>query len=380
MEEKDIQGILKKVEELRAFFTFSNSLIPFLEETLLFVQEMEPMLSEMNKSFQESSSKMPGADQQLDKVPSAPEIATHEMLDKIDDMLGKVDELSNVFSQINTRLKAEKEAVAGISSTVEQLLKLPEARKTLSQLFDNEKARELGVKVKEIVDDFLAGSLEESVAEKADQLLHDTQADAHNIMNALQVQDITTQQIEAAHSLLRSVQERLNTLISKYSEAELPEILREEGAVEVEAEKPPEVTEEAGVAVEEEAEAEPVAEIEEKPEPTFTMEEEAVAEAEAAEAEEEAGVAVEEEAEAEPEAAEAEEEAEAAVEEEAEAEPEAAEAEEEAEAAVEEEAEAEPEAAEPEEEKGSKEEKESEKKGGDEEISISQEEIDKLFE
>jgi len=232
MQEKDIQRILKRVEELRAFFTFSGSLIPFLKEMLLFVQEMEPMLSEMNKSFQESSSKMPGADQQLDKMPSAPEIATHEMLDKIDGMLGKMDELNNVFSQINTRLKAEKEAVAGISGTVEQLLKLPDARKLLSQLFDNEEARELGVKVKEIVDEFLADSLEESVAEKASQLLHDTQTGAHDIMNALQVQDITTQQIEAAHSLLRSVQERLNTLITKYSEAELPEILSGEGAFE----------------------------------------------------------------------------------------------------------------------------------------------------
>ena len=178
MEEKDIQVILKKVEEVRAFFTFSGRLIPFLEDMLLFVQEMAPMLNEMNKSIQESSSKMPTAVKQLDKVTSATEIATHEMLDKIDDMLGKMDELTKVFSQINNRLKAEREAVTGISETVEQLLKLPEARKTLSKLFDDEETRELGVKVKDIVDGFLAGSLEESISEKVDQQLQDTQTDA----------------------------------------------------------------------------------------------------------------------------------------------------------------------------------------------------------
>jgi len=434
MEEKDIQGILKKVEELRAFFTFSVRLIPFLEDLLLFVQEMAPMLNEMNQSILESSSKMPTAVQQLDKVSNATEIATHQMLDKIDDLLGKMDELSNAFSQVNARLKAEKEAVTQISGAVEQLLKLPGARKSLSELFDNEEARKLGIKVKEIVDGFLAGSLEDSIPEKVDQLIQDSQTDAYDIMNSLQVQDITAQQIGAAHSLLSSVQERLNSLITKYSDAEPPGIVSketafdeeasfvgaeerqkvadeameqveeevaevatageavktEEAAVEAEAEvagsqeeidamfadAKEEVAEEQGVPVSETFEegAEDVGSSQEIDEllswgddstaggeetgATFTIEEEPEA----------AGAAVEEAAE-EPGEAVAGEEAGAAVEDAAE-EPGEAVAEEEAGAAEEEAAEEPGEAAAEEEES---------KKEGDDEMSISQEEIDKLF-
>jgi len=53
------------------------------------------------------------------------------------------------------------------------------------------------------------------VTEKVDQALHDTQSDAYDIMNALQVQDITTQQIEGAHALLRSVQGALERAVGK---------------------------------------------------------------------------------------------------------------------------------------------------------------------
>ena len=40
MEEKDIKGILRKVEELKAVFTFGVRFVPFLEDLLIFVQEM----------------------------------------------------------------------------------------------------------------------------------------------------------------------------------------------------------------------------------------------------------------------------------------------------------------------------------------------------
>ena len=91
MQEKDIQGILKKVEELKSVFTFGVKFIPFLEDLLVFVQEMAPMLNEMNRSIQDSSSKMPKAVQQLDKVTSATELATNEILDKVDSMLARLD-------------------------------------------------------------------------------------------------------------------------------------------------------------------------------------------------------------------------------------------------------------------------------------------------
>jgi len=230
MQEKDIEKILQKVEELKAIFTFGVKFVPFLEDLLRFVQEMAPMLSEMNRSILDSSAKMPKAAQHLDEVTIATETATQEMLDKVDDLLAKVDEITQSIQKVNQHLTAEKETIAEITSSIEELLKLPEARKTLSKVFEHEKARLLGIKIKDTVDNFLKDKVDDELSSKVDQLLGDIQSDAYDIMNALQVQDITSQQIESAHSMLRSIQERLNDLIIKYSEVEPPSIIREEKA------------------------------------------------------------------------------------------------------------------------------------------------------
>lgn len=226
MQERDIQGILQKVEELKTVFTFGVKFLPFLEDLLVFVQEMAPMLNEMNQSIQESSSKMPKAVQQLDKVTSATEMATNEILDKVDSMLGRLEQVNTNFNIFRERLSAEQTALTGIAGAIEELLALPGVREKLNRMFEDEKARQKGIEIKTIVDDFLAGKIGDDLSQNVESLLQDIQTDAYDIMNALQVQDITTQQIEGAHSMLRSVQERLNELITKYSEAAPPAITR----------------------------------------------------------------------------------------------------------------------------------------------------------
>ncbi|MFH1069883.1 MAG: hypothetical protein V1794_09735, partial [Candidatus Glassbacteria bacterium] len=236
MQDKDIQGILKKVEELKAVFTFGVRFVPFLEDLLIFVQEMGPMLNQMNQSIQESSSKMPQAVQQLDKATSTTELATREILDRLDDLLAKLDGINENFQKVKERLEHERQTVDRITSSVEKLLKIEPGRQQLAKVFENEQARNIGVEIKTAVDEFLAGRLDQAMPEQVDRLLQDVQSDAFDIMNALQVQDITAQQIKGAHSLLSLVQERLNELIVKYSQAEpLQEIIREAKAFDEQA-------------------------------------------------------------------------------------------------------------------------------------------------
>ena len=235
MQEQDIKGVLKKVEELKALFTFAVRYTPFLEDLLLFVQEMAPMLHEMSKSIEESSSKMPDAVEQLDKVTSATEIATNEMLDKVDEILIKMDDISEGFTNYLERNKQEQEAIKSIASSIEQLMELPGIKEKLSQIFEDESARNIGMGIKTVVDEFLSGRIDDEVGDKILTKVQDAQGDAYDIMNALQVQDITTQQIAAAHGLLRQVQERLNKLIMDYAGTEPPELIREARAHDINA-------------------------------------------------------------------------------------------------------------------------------------------------
>ena len=59
MQDKEIQELLKKVEELKRVFAFGVDLVPFLEELLAFVQDVSSTLNEMDKSARESSGKTP---------------------------------------------------------------------------------------------------------------------------------------------------------------------------------------------------------------------------------------------------------------------------------------------------------------------------------
>jgi len=83
---KQIDSLLKEIEELKAIFVLGQRVIPFLEELFHFIREVGPMLEEINKSLEESSSKIPKASNQLDTVTRTTEMATTEILDTLDEM------------------------------------------------------------------------------------------------------------------------------------------------------------------------------------------------------------------------------------------------------------------------------------------------------
>ena len=207
MEEKERKEFLSKLDELKSMFAFGLRFVPFLEELLIFVQEMTPMLNEMDESIRESSGKIPEAGRQLDRMNS---------------MLGRLDEISRDFQEVSRRVVAEGEVISEITGSIEKLLKLPDTRDRLSEVFENEEARELGVRIKTAVGKFLAEKPDESLPDKVSRLLEDAAADATDILNAFQAQDITSQQIENSQAMLGSIQERLDSLIARYSEVEPP--------------------------------------------------------------------------------------------------------------------------------------------------------------
>ena len=68
MNSNNLDGILEKINELRALFIFGQRVIPFLEELFYFVHDIVPVLEEINVSIYESANKMPHASSQLNNV------------------------------------------------------------------------------------------------------------------------------------------------------------------------------------------------------------------------------------------------------------------------------------------------------------------------
>ncbi|MCA9733274.1 MAG: protein phosphatase CheZ [Deferribacteres bacterium] len=204
MRQSEVVKMLRKVEEVNALFVFGARVIPYLEELVLFVQETAPILEEMNSSIEESSRKMPFAVEKLDKVTETTETATAGMLDLIDKILTSLDRVMEGMTALEDgykkRLDQEKELVLALARALdgEDVTEAAQVETELKNLIDLE--------------------MSETSFNSINDYLQLMQGDVFEIMNALQVQDITSQQIMGANSLIEAVQEKLSQLLTKFAD------------------------------------------------------------------------------------------------------------------------------------------------------------------
>jgi len=209
-----IQELLSKLNELRAVFILGQRAIPFIEEVVYFLREISPLLSEVNDSLAESTRKMPRASSQLKSVTQATEMATTEILDLIDVVLSDLDAFKKSWA-------AAPEALQTLQSQEEQLWQpLPESWNEQLQTLLGERRQHYATL--------------QAMLESQQQLVDSLRERMNRIMLALQVQDITAQQLAAVNHLIESVRNRMAQLIRRLGsevldDLELPRQLFAEG-------------------------------------------------------------------------------------------------------------------------------------------------------
>lgn len=202
MNSKNLDGILDKINELRALFIFGQRVIPFLEELFYFVHDIMPVLEEINISIYESANKMPHASSQLNKVTQATELATTEILDNLESVLSRLNAIDSHFQTSTGDLTAlenlDKETVEAVRTSLKGDDKLLQKISALNE----QKQAHLKILT--------------SNANDLERNLKDIRAKSNDIMISLQVQDITAQQIASVNHLIESVQNRLSNLIDRF--------------------------------------------------------------------------------------------------------------------------------------------------------------------
>jgi chemotaxis regulatin CheY-phosphate phosphatase CheZ len=211
MKTGQIEKIVRKVEELKALFIFGQRVMPFLEDLFYFVQEIAPLLEEINASLKESSKKMPKASDQLSKVTEATELATTEILDMIDAMGFK---LNGIQTNLN-RFKSYGDLQDDLSRKLKRRLAILEQKYPDDE--DVRSAKNLWEKVDQ------SSNLMDPL-QNTQTHINEMRQIASNIMIALQVQDITSQQIAAVNHLIESVQQKLSNLLESLASDEKREI------------------------------------------------------------------------------------------------------------------------------------------------------------
>ncbi len=136
-----------------------------IEELALSITEIVVKFRELHNPLRESSEKVPQATEQLDKISEQTEAATHQMLDRVEEIVQQVEESKSGLEKIRTCVKENR------------------------------------------IDD-IEGIIQD-LTNKADVTCNG----AYTIMDALQFQDITSQQMNHAASLLEDIENKLQSIM-----------------------------------------------------------------------------------------------------------------------------------------------------------------------
>jgi len=200
----NINALQEKVNELKALFILGQRVIPFMEDLFVFIGETTPLLEEVNKAIKENLKKMPNATKQLSKVTQATELASTEIMDTVDRVN---NELFTIIDELE-ELKTINEKV--LVNPIQLLETIAEGISTGKDL------KPFVTDINLFVDRIKNATSTENVEIVANIIsrVRNISDDANSIINSLQMQDITAQQLAAVNHLLESVQSRLSGIIS----------------------------------------------------------------------------------------------------------------------------------------------------------------------
>lgn len=150
VETKNIDDVLEKIETMHQSLRLSDEIFPLISDLFSFVKEIIPLMLEVNSFMKDSSSKIPTASENINSVSTATEMATHDVMDRL-------DAISEQLDTLHDRVKGE-------------------------------------------------GASEESL-----KMIDDISAEAGEIIFAFQFQDITTQKLEHVNRILEAIYEKFIT-------------------------------------------------------------------------------------------------------------------------------------------------------------------------
>ena len=172
-----------------------------LDKFIKVVSGVIPLLDSIRESLEETTGSIPKASQQLDNVTRATESATVEILDLLERMSGRVRSLGDAMAA----LRASAEAEAARLEVLDGLIaSLASTRPDICERWNEHRAAGCGR--------CLPADVEEQFGAIS--------ADAMSIGMALQVQDITTQQIAGVSHMIESVRMNLAEVLQSLVDGE----------------------------------------------------------------------------------------------------------------------------------------------------------------
>lgn len=195
--------LFDRLDDLKSLFTIGQQVIPMLRSLVSFMNDTVPLLETINRSIAESTSKIPKASMQISSVTSATELATTEILDFTDEISTKVEVVKKIL--------------------IKKMKKDEEKSKELEKIFSSITDQNLKKEIEAYKNKYEKDTALENVIDELSAISSIT----YSITLALQIQDITAQQLAAVNHLIQSVQEKLSELIADFDKAEINDGIKE---------------------------------------------------------------------------------------------------------------------------------------------------------
>ncbi len=198
---ENMTQLFDKLNDLKSVFSYGQKIIPIIQSLIDFMKDTVPLLETINKSIAESTNKIPKAQDQINNVTSAHELATTEILDIVDIISDDIHKMETLVKEIDDKEKRKSEIMNKLSEH------LKDDKVALDLISEYQKDNHLTEKI-----DWLLKAFSK------------TKDDAYNITISLQVQDVTAQQLAAVNHLIESVQDKLASLILDLTDAEIKDL------------------------------------------------------------------------------------------------------------------------------------------------------------
>ncbi len=194
---KNMHQLFDKLNDLKAVFIYGKKIIPVIQSLIDFMSETVPLLENINQSIEQTANQIPNAQDQLTDVTNATELATTQILDRIDEITGDL-------VVVNKGTKELLEISIERDNKIDSLIKKhPELNDELNELKFNGTKKSL---------------------KKHMETLDKINDNTYKITLSLQVQDITSQQLSAVNHLIKTVQHRLSGLIEDIDESDIEQL------------------------------------------------------------------------------------------------------------------------------------------------------------
>lgn len=172
MEKSEVSRLINSFNAIKGYFDTTKKYMPQIAKLVVFIEEVIPLLNTIHAQLHQSTNLIPSATEKLDKVTSATEMAATEVMNIVDNVISRLNNMSASLDLIEQNQEA--------SGSSGEIIK------------------------------------ENTAAIRTE--IDGSQDDLFMIMNALQFQDITTQQINSISETITNVHIRLAELLKGFEE------------------------------------------------------------------------------------------------------------------------------------------------------------------